>query len=112
MPITIVRPAILLPALFGGSGAERAFLAVADRFHPVGRNSQRNQELFCRRGAPVPQSQIVLRGTAFVAMAFDDDLQLRIGAQELSGLREGVASVSADIRLVIVEVSVLHFLVE
>ena len=34
-----VCPAILLPALFGGSAAERALLAVADRFHPVGRDA-------------------------------------------------------------------------
>src|ERR1019366_7479628 len=40
-----VCPAILLPALFGGSAAELTFLAVADRFHPVGRDAQRNQEL-------------------------------------------------------------------
>jgi hypothetical protein len=41
-----VSPSILLPALFVGSAAERMFLAVADRFHPVGRDAQRNQELF------------------------------------------------------------------
>src|SRR5271155_246259 len=101
-------PAILLIALLSGSRAERAFLTVADGFHPVSRNSQRSQELFRRSGSAVPKSQIVLRGTTFIAMAFNDDLELRIGAQELSGLREGVASVRAHVRFVVVEIGILH----
>src|ERR1700721_2173858 len=88
-----VRPAILHIALLCGGGAERAFFTVTDRFHAVGRNSQGSQELFRRCGAAVSKSEIVLRGAAFVAMAFDDYLHLRIGAQELSGLREGIARV-------------------
>ncbi len=79
---------------------------------PIGRNSQRNQELLGRCGAAIAQSQIVLRGTALVAMSFDDNFQLRIGTQELGRLREGIAGVRANIRLVVIKVSVLHFLVE
>src|SRR5580700_5221854 len=73
-----VRPAILLVTLFGRSSAERLFLAVADCFHAIGRDTQGHQELLCRRRAPVAQSQVVLRRTALVAMTFDNNFQLRI----------------------------------
>src|SRR5580704_14006799 len=99
-----MRPAVLLPAVFRGSSAERALFSVADGLHPVRGDSERSQELLRRGGPAVTERQVVLRGAAFVAMAFNHDLDLGVGAQERRSGREGVASVGAHIRFVVIEV--------
>src|ERR1039458_7663547 len=70
-------------------------------------------ELFGGAGAAVAQPEIVLGGAAFVAMALDDDGRIGEIAQDALQrggiLGENVAGVTADIGLIVVEVSVQDF---
>src|SRR5208282_1087661 len=104
--------AVLLPAGFVGSRAEGLFLAVADGGEAVGRNAQADQILFDGVGAAIAESEVVLGGAAFIAMAFDGRADLRIVAKEIGGLGEGLLGVCADVSLVVIEVGVAHFLEE
>ena len=102
---------VLLPAGFVLLGTLRTFLAVADGLQPVGGNAESLEELFGGAGAAVAQSEVVLGGAAFVAMALDDDG--RIGEIGQDGLErrgipgESVAGVAANVGLIVVEVGVL-----
>ena len=104
--------AVLLPAGLVGFHAEGLFLAIADRGEAVGRNAQADEILLDGVGAAIAESQVVFRRAAFVAMAFDGDAELRIVAEEVGGLAEGLASVSANVRLVVIEVGIADFLEE
>jgi len=63
-------------------------------------------------GAAVAESEVVLGGAAFVAVAFDVDLLIRIALEEGSGFFESYTSVGTDVGLVEVEVSIANFLGE
>src|SRR5262244_1509696 len=103
---------VLLPAGLIAFHAERLFLTVADRAHPVGGNSLGNQELLHGRRSPVTESQVVLRGAAFVAVPLDGHLGLRIVAQEIRGLGQGFARIGPQVGLIQVEVRIANFLSE
>src|SRR5208283_5010205 len=104
--------AVLLVAGFVGRGAEGLFLAVADGGEAVGRNALAEEILFVGDGAAIAEREVVFGGAAFVAMAFDGDADLRIVAEELDGFAESVLGVSANIRLVVIEVGVTKLLEE
>src|SRR5207247_9744249 len=55
-----VRAAVLGPGLFVMSRGKGTFLAIADGFHPVGRDSLTYEVLLGRIGPPVSQCQVVL----------------------------------------------------
>ena len=95
-----VAATILLPAGFVGFPAERLFLAKADSVEIGGRNAEVHEILFDGIGTAIAESEVVLGGAAFVTMAFDIDLGVRIAFEEGSGLFEGLASVRPDVRLV------------
>jgi hypothetical protein len=64
---------IPLPAAFVGFRTDRAFLAVADRSQPVGRNSQLREKV-TRRGRPaIAEAEVIFRRTALVAVSFNID---------------------------------------
>src|SRR5271156_4643879 len=107
-----VRAAILLPARFVMLGAERALFAPARCFHAVRRDAERNQVVLRGFGASLAQTQVVFRGSALVAMAFDGDVNLRIGTQELGIFGQSGAGVLAQIGLIELEVRILDVLVE
>jgi hypothetical protein len=107
-----VAAAVLLPAAFIGFSAEGLFLAVADGAEIGGRNAQIDEVLLDGVGTAIAESEVVLGGAAFVAVAFDDDLCIRIALEERSGFLERCAGVRTDIGLVEVEVSVADFLIE
>src|ERR1035438_1365250 len=113
LPGREVDAPVLLPAGFVLLGALRPFLAVADGLQPVGGNAEPLEELFGGAGAAVAQPEVVLGGAAFVAMTLDDDG--RIGEIAQDTLQRGaipgenVAGVTADIGLIVVEVSVQDF---
>src|SRR5690348_7634115 len=107
-----VAAAVLLPAGFVGLHAEGLFLAEADGAEIGGRDAQVDEILLDGVGAAIAQSEVVLGGAAFVAVAFDDDLCIRITLEERSGLLERYAGVRADIGLVEVEVGIADFLCE
>src|SRR6266851_1345506 len=107
-----VAAAVLLPAGFVVLVAEGLFLAETDRGQPVGGNAQRNEVLLHGAGAAIAERQVVFRGAALVAVAFNGHAKLRIVAQKLGGLGERLASVGANVGLVEVEIGIAHFISE
>ena len=77
-----VAAAILLPASLGMFVAERLFLAEAGGGKPVGGDSQRFQELLHGVSALLSETEIVFGGAALIAIAFDDDFDVGMRAQE------------------------------
>src|SRR5580704_3559632 len=75
--------AVLLLAGLVRLGAERRFLAVADGREPAGIHAGPHQRVLYRVRATVSQSQVVLGGTAFVAMSLNRELDVRMLVQEL-----------------------------
>src|ERR1039457_1323476 len=66
-----VGAAVLLPARLVAFRAERFFLAVANRAHTVGRDTELRQSLLRAVGTIVPQRQSGLGRTTFLAVALD-----------------------------------------
>src|SRR5258706_14631226 len=95
-----VATTVLLPAGFVALRAEGLFLAVADGADWIGADAQRHHVLFDGGGTAIAEREIVFGGAALVAMAFDDDLHLRIAAEKVSALAPGSASIGADVRFV------------
>src|SRR5580765_5170459 len=107
-----VAAAVCLPACLIALRAERLFLAVADGVQAVGGDAKMNKVALDGRSAAIAKDQVVFGGAAFVAMALDGGLDLRVFAEEVGGLCQSLACIGADVRLVEVEVGVLHFLEE
>src|ERR1700758_5198402 len=104
--------AILLPASFVAFGAERFFLAVADRLDAAGADAERGQGALDGARTLIAQRQVVLGGTALVAVSFNREVHVRMLREELRvGLDRGLL-VAANVGLVVVKVDVLHVLVE
>src|SRR5712692_1533155 len=104
--------AVLLPASFVAFRAERFFLAVADRLDAAGTDGSGCERILHRRGALVAESQVVLRRPALVAVSLNRDIDVGMLVQEhYVGLNRALL-VGANVRLVIIEVNVLHALGE
>src|SRR5258706_2952598 len=107
-----VAAAILLPAGFVALVAEGLFFAEADGADAIGGEAEGDEILLDGAGAAIAEREVVFGGTALVAMAFDGDAELRVIAQEVSGLGESCAGVGANVRLVEIKIGVLDFLGE
>src|SRR5882757_5548962 len=107
-----VPAAVLLPAFLVAFHARWLFLAVADGADPVCADSQTDQVLLDRRGAAIAQRQVVFRGTAFIAMAFDHNFDLRIVTQKIRGLGQRGSSVGTEVGFVEIKVSIAHLFQE
>src|SRR5579859_983378 len=105
-----MRTPIQVPAFFVVLGANRAFLAPTGRLHAVRGNAERDQEILRCLRAPLAQAKIVFRGAALVAIAFDRNASLRVGAEEFRVLGQYLASLAAEIRFIRVEVGVFDVL--
>src|SRR5579864_177448 len=101
--------AIFLPAIFILLSALWFFLAVADGLERIGANAVANQRLLGRVSATLTQRQIVLGGTAVVAVAFNLDLPALL-LDDLCRLRQCLLRVGTQISLVVVEVNILYHL--
>src|SRR5579864_274469 len=99
--------AIFLPAIFILVSALRLFLAVADGLDGVGTNAIANQRLLGRVSTTLTQRQIVLSGTAVVAVAFNLHLPAFL-LEDLFRLRQFLLRIVTQIRLVIIEENVPH----
>src|SRR5260370_17368912 len=96
--------AILLPAAFVGFHTERFFFAVADGFDAAGADSRRHQSILYRRGTLVAKSQVVLGGTALVAVSLNRKVDVGMLTEELRvGLHRSLFR-PPDLDLVISEV--------
>src|SRR5580698_6063355 len=100
--------AVLLPALFGGLGAEGLLLAVADDANAVGGNACGYQCVLGGVGTILSESQVVFIRSALVAVAADDHLDVRMANQERGVLGQDSRGVVADVVGVVVEEGVLH----
>src|SRR5271168_2324044 len=107
-----VAATVLLPAFFVAFGAEGLFFAEADGAQAVGGDALRDEVLLDGAGATVAEAQVVFRGAAFVAMAFDGHSELRIVAQKFRGVRKSFAGVRANVGFIEIEIGVAHFLEE
>src|SRR6266699_939964 len=103
---------VLLPATFVVLHAEGLFFAVADGAQPVCGNTKRDEVLLHGTGAAITEAQIVFRGAALVAVSFDGRLDLRVVLQEIRGLRERLAGIGTNVRFVVIEIGIAHFLRE
>src|SRR3989442_600113 len=103
---------VLLPATFVVLHAEGLFFAVADGAQPVRGNSERDDVLLHGAGAAIAEAQIVFGGAALVAVSFDGHLNLRVVLQEIRGLRERLAGIGTNVRFVVIEICIAHFLQE
>src|SRR5260370_41145897 len=100
--------AVLLPAGFVALRAEGLLFAEADGAEAVGGNAQRNNVLLDGVGPANAQGQVVFRGAAFVAVAFDGRFEPRIVLQEVRGCRERGAGIRTNVGLVVVEIGIAH----
>ena len=78
-----VPNAILLPAGFVRFGAERFFLAVADRLDAIAAHAALNEGILYRVGAIRAQRQVVFSGAALVAVSLNRDVDVGMLLQEL-----------------------------
>jgi hypothetical protein len=110
--INEVTTTILLPASFVALCAEGLFLAVADRLDPAGAHSSSGQRALDCACALVAERQVVLGGSALVAMSFNRKTHILVLAEELSICLDGRLLVTTNIGLIVVEVDVLDILAE
>src|SRR6266852_2749412 len=104
--------AVLLPASLVALRAERLLLAKAHGAEAVGGNAQRNDVLLNGGGAAIAEAQVVFRGAALVAVAFDGRFDRRVVLQEVRGLGERGTGIGTKVGLVVVEIGVAHLLEE
>src|SRR5581483_4463995 len=71
-----VTAAVLLPAGFVGLGAERLFLAIADRLDAAVIHAGRHQGVLDSIGAVVAESEVVFGRTTLVAMSFNREIHV------------------------------------
>src|SRR5664279_1188606 len=110
--INEVGAAVLLPASFGALAAGRFFLAVADGTDARRRDSLLDQCLLGGIGAILAQRQVVLDGSALVAVALDDESHARMLLQELRIRIDDGFGLWRDFVAVVGEEYVLHVLRE
>src|SRR5207245_10600010 len=75
-------------------------------------NSERDDVLLHGAGAAIAEAQIVFRGAALVAVSFDGRLDLRVVLQEIRSFRERLAGIGTNVRFVVIEICIAHFLQE
>ena len=103
---------VLGEAGFRGFGAKGFFLAPTGGVEMVGRNAEADHVFFDGVGAALAESKVVLRGTAFVAVAFDSDASVWIALEEGDRLLQSFARVGTNGGGIVIEVGVAHFLEE
>jgi hypothetical protein len=104
--------AILLPAIFIMLGADRLFLAVADRRQLIARQSQGREVFFGLFGARIAQRQVIFVRSALVGKSLHRQLEVRILldniCQRLSIGLQSRFGVGTQRVLVVVEICVLN----
>src|SRR5215469_14332143 len=103
---------VLLPTGFVGLGAEWLFLAVADGLDAIGPDPSRDERILDGAGTAIPQSQIVFRRPAFVAVSFDGEAKVGMLLQESDVALHGGLLIEPDIGLVVIKVDIFDVLSE
>src|SRR5215831_8945434 len=107
-----VSAAVLLPARFRAFRAKWLLLAVTNGANACGGNSLRHQRLLGRVGAVFAQRQVVLDGSALVAVSLNHECHVGMLLQEACiGLHNGLI-LRGDLIAVVLEEDVLHILRE
>ena len=105
-------PPVLLPALLIGFRAEGLLLSVADDADAAGGDAIGHKRLLKRLGAALPERDVVLCRSALVAVPSDDQFHLGMLEQERGILFSYRRVLRTEIGLVVVEVDVMHVLLE
>src|SRR5580658_8740297 len=105
-----VPAAVLLPARFVALGTERLLFSVADGLDAAGAHSISDQCVLHRSGALVAQSQVIFRGSTFVAVPFHREVNGSVLVEELHIAQHRALLIATNLGLVIVEVDVLDVL--
>ena len=99
--------AIALPAAFVLVGALRPLFAIAHHFEPIRRDTKRLQVFHGGASTSFAEGQVVPVGPAIVAMPFHfDDGSVVAELEPVSILRQRLARIVPQIRLVVVEIDV------
>jgi hypothetical protein len=105
-----VGAAIQPPTGLDGCLALRTLVTVADPVESVGREPESLEDAGGALGASVAKRKVVRRGAPFVAVALDDDLQLRKFAkkrrEDRGVLAQTVESVGGEFRAVVREIGI------
>ena len=108
-----VDAAVALPAGFVVVFADGLLLAEADHVELRGGNAHLDQVVLGGAGTPVAQRDVVLGGTALIAVALDGQLVARVIFQDVAQFRgvglQGLHGVGAQRGLVVVEIGVFDF---
>ena len=104
--------AVLLPAILVVLGAERTVFTVRNGCDAICRDSEVDQEVLGRVGAPVAQTEVVFLAAALVAVPFNRELDAGMSLQEVGVGSERLLSVRANVRLVEVKERILDVLPE
>src|SRR5438477_10753805 len=88
---------VLLPALLVGFGAEWLLLAITDGIDAAVVDAALSQSLFDSGRAFIAERQIVFRGAALVAVAFDRKSQVGMLLQKLRCLRQRSLRIRAQV---------------
>ena len=104
---------VLLPAFFRCFGTLWPLLSETDGLQTFGRHPERLDVFACGGGSTVTESEVVLRRTALVAVAFkSDDRGRKIrenGMQRLSVFRQRGPGIVTDTGLVVLKIDVGEF---
>src|SRR4029079_17870813 len=100
-----MRAPIGLPAFFRGFGTPRPLLAETDGLQTFGGDTERLDEFACGSGPAITESEVVLRRTTLIAVAFESDDRGREvrkdRKQRLSVLRQSGPGIGTDTGLVV-----------
>src|SRR6266446_6543749 len=110
--INEVPAAILLPAGLVRFCAERLFFTIADGLDAIATDPALDECVFDGVRTIGAQGQVVFGGAALVAVTFDCDPDVGMLLQELSAGLQGSLLIRANVRLVVIEINVLHVLGE
>src|ERR1700751_5410849 len=103
---------VLLPTGLVGFRAERLLLAVADRLDVAGADATLRQRALDGARAAVAQCQVILRGSALVAMSLNREVNVGVRRKESDIRLQRTLLVRTNIRFVILEINVLDVLGE
>lgn len=92
------RAAVLRPAGNIVADGDRTFLAVGDRLQALRRDAARSEIVLGSSGTAGAEREVVFARAAFVGMAFDGDLVIRVTAEPLGLTVERLRGIGADRR--------------
>lgn len=104
--------AVLLPTGLVGFSAERLLLAVADRLDAAGTDATLRQRALDGACSTVAQCQVVLGGSALIAVSLNHEVDVGMLLQESDIRLQRTLLIRANVGFVVVEINILDVLRE